>query len=318
MLLLGEVQTIDHSLTDQSSALRFTGLAPHDLASLPRPAYLPVVLELVDDDVLKKVVILPLATELDLAQVLGFEMDLTFSDRSAAASRLAAGSLAIRCSSHRSRAWKRRTPRLSPSAPRRDLVAVTTLPAAPLGRALALSIPGAAIGLLCVAIVWPLIDLYRSGETILADRQLLVPRLERLAAEVPTLRARLEELQATGTTRDLGLDSASDALASAKLQSRIEQLAAANGVTISSTEAIPAEDRGPYRRVGLRLTVSGKYEAVVKLLVAVEETQPPLVVSNLQIHGLFRAIEVRTNHALDTRFEVYGLRINGATPAQTR
>jgi general secretion pathway protein L len=50
-------------------------LTPHDLASLPRPAHLPVVLELADDDVLNKVVILPLATERDLAQVLGFEMD---------------------------------------------------------------------------------------------------------------------------------------------------------------------------------------------------------------------------------------------------
>ncbi len=50
-------------------------LTPHDLASFPRPAHLPVVLELADDDVLSKVVILPLATERDLAQVLGFEMD---------------------------------------------------------------------------------------------------------------------------------------------------------------------------------------------------------------------------------------------------
>jgi len=50
-------------------------LTPHDLASLPRPTHVPIVLELTDDDVLAKVVILPLATERDLAQVLGFEMD---------------------------------------------------------------------------------------------------------------------------------------------------------------------------------------------------------------------------------------------------
>jgi general secretion pathway protein L len=51
------------------------GITPHELASLPRPPHLPVVFELSDDDVLKKVVILPVATERDLTQVLGFEMD---------------------------------------------------------------------------------------------------------------------------------------------------------------------------------------------------------------------------------------------------
>jgi general secretion pathway protein L len=51
------------------------GLTLHDFANLPRPTHLPVVIELADDDVLAKTVILPLATERDLAQVLGFEMD---------------------------------------------------------------------------------------------------------------------------------------------------------------------------------------------------------------------------------------------------
>lgn len=194
-------------------------------------------------------------------------------------------------------------------------MAALYLPTGMLGRVLALSILGALIGLAYLGTVSPLIDLYRTGETTLTERQLLVPRLARVAAEVPMLRARLAELQATGTTHDVALDGASDALASANLQSRIEQLATANGVTITSTEAIPAEDRGPYRRIGLRLTLGGKYEAIVKLLAAVEEAQPPIVVGNLQMHGLFRAIEVRTNHALDTRFEVYGFRINDAAAA---
>jgi general secretion pathway protein M len=195
------------------------------------------------------------------------------------------------------------------------VIAVANLPTGAVGRALALSIFGAVIGLLYVGIVSPLVELYQSREATLAERQSLIPRLERLAAEIPMLRAQLAELQATGTTREVALDGASDALASANLQSRIEQLATANGVTITSTEALPAEDRAPYRRIGLRLTVNGQFEALVRLLSAIEEAQPPLVVGNLQMHGLFRAIEVRTTRALDTRFEVYGLRINGAAAA---
>jgi hypothetical protein len=61
------------------------------------------------------------------------------------------------------------------------------------------------------------------------------------------------------------LAGASDAVASAALQSRIEPMAAAAGVTIGSTEILPAETRGDDRRIGLRLIVTGTYGSLVKL-----------------------------------------------------
>ena len=64
---------------------------------------------------------------------------------------------------------------------------------------------------------------------------------------LPELRARLAELQAAATTRKIALDGASDAIAAANLQSRIEELAVSSGVTIGSTEGIAAENRGGYR-----------------------------------------------------------------------
>jgi general secretion pathway protein M len=189
------------------------------------------------------------------------------------------------------------------------VTAIARLPTGKPGRALALSILCVIIGLIYAGVIAPLVDLYRGGEVTLADRQLLVPKLEQLAAEVPALRARLAALQAAGAGHEVVLDGATDALAAANLQSRLEQLAAANGVTIASTEAVVTEDRGPYRRIGLRLAVNGQYEAIIKLLAAVEEASPPMVPGNLQIHGLFRAIEIRTGYPLETRFEVYGFRI---------
>jgi general secretion pathway protein M len=195
------------------------------------------------------------------------------------------------------------------------MMPVDRMPTGVRGRILALSLLCALIGLVYVALVIPLTNLYRSGEAALADRRLLVPKLEQLAAEVPSLRARLAALQNSGTGDEVALDGASDALASANLQSRLEQLAAANGVTIASTEAIAAEDRGPYRRIGLRVAVNGNYEAVVKLLAAIEEAKPPLIPANLQIHGLFRAVAVRSNYPLESRFEVYGLRVGGTKSA---
>lgn len=191
------------------------------------------------------------------------------------------------------------------------MTAVAKLPIGVSGRALALLILCALVGLLYIALIAPLIDFYGSGGAALADRQLLVLKLGHLVAEDPGLRARLVSLQTAGAGSEVTLEGASDALASANLQSRLEQLAAANGVAIASTEAIAAEDRGPYRRIGLRVAINGNYDAIVKLLSAVQEAAPPLILANLQIHGLFRTVAVRASYPLETRFEVYGLRVGG-------
>ena len=64
-----------------------------------------------------------------------------------------------------------------------------------------------------------------------------------------------EELRATASTSKVTLDGKNDAIASANLQSHVEALAASRGVTVGSTEALPAENRGSFRRIGLRIAV---------------------------------------------------------------
>jgi general secretion pathway protein M len=177
-----------------------------------------------------------------------------------------------------------------------------------------------ALGILCLVLVGiylllvsPVLDLYNQREATLADRRMLAPRLSAAAAELPELRARLAELQTAATTRKIALDGASDAIAAANLQSRIEELASSAGVTIGSTEGLAAENRGGYRRIGLRLAITGDYDAIIKLLGAIETTAPPLILSNLQFHGTLRQMgqppmgQPQTSR-LDAGFEVYGFR----------
>ena len=90
-----------------------------------------------------------------------------------------------------------------------------------------------------VLIVSPLLELYRQREAMLADKRTLAPRLNAAAAELPVLRARLAEVQAAASTRKITLDGKSDAIASANLQTRIEELAASTSVTIGSTATAP-------------------------------------------------------------------------------
>jgi hypothetical protein len=182
------------------------------------------------------------------------------------------------------------------------------LPTGRTGRALALAVLIALLAIAYFGIAVPLIDFYRNRDDVLATDRMIEPRFRLAASEVPRLQARVAELRRTVDTRLVTLDGASDALASAGLQSRIEGLAARSGIAIASTDGLPPEQRAGYRRIGLRISVSGTYEGIVKLLGAIETANPPLAVDNLQIHG--RPVVAGALYApqLDAGFAVYGLR----------
>lgn len=169
------------------------------------------------------------------------------------------------------------------------------------------------LGSIYLLIVSPLLGLYSQREATLADRQMLAPRLNAAAATLPGLRARLAELKAAASTSRITLEGASDAIASANLQSWIEGLAADARVPIGSTEGVPTEDRGGYRRIGLRITVAGEYDAIVKLLVAIGNAAPPLILGNLELHSAVSLSGEPEVGRLDAGFEVYGFR-NGEAP----
>jgi general secretion pathway protein M len=169
-----------------------------------------------------------------------------------------------------------------------------------------------------LVIVAPVLDAYGDRERALADKRMLAQRLATGAAALPDLRAQLAELKVSESTREIMLEGNSDAIAAANLQSRLEKLASSTSVTLGSSEAVPAENRGIYRRIGLRLAVSGQYAAIVNLLGAVDNAAPPLVLSNLQVHAtMMRPTRDASNGRLDAVFEVYGFRsAEAASPPQ--
>jgi general secretion pathway protein M len=149
----------------------------------------------------------------------------------------------------------------------------------------------------------------------LENRRMLVPRLKAAADELPELRKQVAELRASAGARKVTLEGSSDAIASANLQSHIEELAASVGVTIGSTESLPVEVRGGYRAIGLRYTLSGPYETLVKFLAKLEAAAPPLVIENLHIHGVLRRPGTPAAGALDAGLDVFGFRNNDKTAA---
>jgi hypothetical protein len=166
-----------------------------------------------------------------------------------------------------------------------------------------------ALGAVYLVVAAPLIELYTGRAAIVEDKRMLVPRLQAAANELPELRERVAELRATAGARKVTLEGSSDAVASANLQSQIAELAASVGVTVASTESLPVETRGGYRRIGLRFTLSGVYEALLKFIAKLEGATPPLVVENLHIHGVLRRPGTpAAGSALDAGLDVFGFR----------
>ncbi len=150
------------------------------------------------------------------------------------------------------------------------------MPTGQRGQMLALGLVLLVLGGLYFLAVAPLVDLYQGREAGLENGRMVLPHLQAAAAALPALRAQVAELRAAARTRKVTLDGASDAIASANLQSRIEGFAASVGATIGSTESLPSETADGYRRIGLRFALNGPYETLVKLLAKLEEATPPL------------------------------------------
>jgi general secretion pathway protein M len=185
------------------------------------------------------------------------------------------------------------------------------------GRLWALILMLIAVGSVHLVVVVPLVNFYAERQSVLENRRMLLPRLSAAAEELPALRARASELRAAAGARKVTLEGASDAIASANLQSRIEELAASVGATVSSTEGLPAEVRGGYRRIELRYVLVSSYETLVRLFAKLEAATPPLVIDNLHIQGGLRvdrrgqpATPGLATPALNAGLDVYGFRTN--------
>ena len=186
----------------------------------------------------------------------------------------------------------------------------TSLPTGHQGRFLALLLLLVVLGAVYLVVAAPLIELYVGRAAQIEDKRMLVPRLKAAAAQLPELRAQVADLRATAGTRKVTLEGSSDAIASANLQNHIAEFATSVGVTIGSTESLPVETRGGYRRIGLRFTLNGPYEALLKFIAKLEAATPPLVLENLHIHGVLRRPGTPQAGALDAGLDVFGFRNN--------
>jgi general secretion pathway protein M len=145
-----------------------------------------------------------------------------------------------------------------------------------------------AIALLGVAVVWfgavsPVWNGYDHQAQLLEERHALLQRMRKVATTLPDLRS-----AATGA-RDIDqaglLEGASDAIAAAKLQERLQQMATTVGATLTAAETLPATKTGEWQKVSLRITLTASWPVLMDLLDAIERSPVRILVDDVHFHS---------------------------------
>lgn len=167
------------------------------------------------------------------------------------------------------------------------------LPTGRRGRALALTMTVLAATAVWVCIIAPVWDWYDDRAELLRRQHAMARRIASLVATLPTLRREASQTRAANTEgpgQDAeGLASllpgATDPLAAAFLQQRIEGFATKAGVRVGSEEILPGQAERDLRAISVRLTLTAPFHSVVALLLALARSETPMVVDELLLRG---------------------------------
>ncbi len=192
-----------------------------------------------------------------------------------------------------------------------------SLPTGVGGRILALGLTFLVLVAVWVAAVQPLADWYADRADSLAQRTALARRMTDLAASLPALAGQLTGGGTPAGNPPRGMVGATlagntDAVAGADLQQRVQEMAVRAGVTVTSTETLPAAAAGAYRRIALHLSVNATWPVLVALLQTMGQASPRMLIDDLQVRGS-RLMTQPAEPPLEVSFTVFGFRAD--TPA---
>jgi general secretion pathway protein M len=186
-----------------------------------------------------------------------------------------------------------------------------TLPTGPKGRALALGMTAVVIVTAWLGIVAPVLDWFADRDETLRRQAALAHRMEALVATLPALR---ETAAGTGDNKQQPgalLAGATDPLAAAALQQKLDELAAAAGVRIGSEEILPAQTAGDLRAVAVRVTLTAPWRELVALLEGMAKADVPMMADEMQLRG--PPVNAKLPELpVDARFTVTSYRAPGA------
>jgi general secretion pathway protein M len=190
------------------------------------------------------------------------------------------------------------------------------LPTGRRGKILALGFAVLAAGAVWAGVVDPVLGWHAERAEALAQRQAAARRMAQIARSLPELEQQAAAAATSGPPPGAVLQGTTDAVAGAALQQLVRDMATGAGAVLSSTETLPAEQAGTFRRIGLRIAFSAPWPVLVRLLLAVEQATPMMLVDDLQVRGP-RLQVGPSDPALETSLVVLAFRTGTAPEAAT-
>lgn len=159
-----------------------------------------------------------------------------------------------------------------------------SLPDGRRGQILALGIGLAGLMLLWLAVLGPLWGWYQQRAYELVQQRTLASRMQALARETPALRTAVAA-QGPDQSSDMLLEGGTDAIAGANLQSALQDLAKQSGTGLDSAALAPVEAQGTLRKIGLQVSLTTNWSALIGFLAAIETASPRMVVDGLSLNN---------------------------------
>jgi hypothetical protein len=165
------------------------------------------------------------------------------------------------------------------------------LPTGRRGQALAVAIALTGLALLWFGMIDPALSWFRDRDTRLEQRQALLHHIQAVAATLPAMKAASSNHAAQdGAGRNDSADAvllpgATDAVAAADLQERVQKMASAAGVNLTAVETLPATPTGPWHKVPLRISLMAPWPILMDLLLSIEQSPTRILIDDVHFHS---------------------------------
>ena len=173
----------------------------------------------------------------------------------------------------------------------------------------------AGLSLVYLVVVEPIIDYRRSVAEEIAEGHDRLEQAERFVGALDSLRTERDDLkQKLDQARTRLLPGATGAIGAAALQERVNTVAGTRGITVQSTQVMREEDVSPFKKVSVRLTLSGELKQFAGFLADLEYGPQALRVPFMEVSRRGAAVAGKGPRALSVNTEVSGYLLARAEP----
>lgn len=155
-----------------------------------------------------------------------------------------------------------------------------------LGQAAAVAIAGLVVVSIWFGLIDPLRSWFDDQGSVLEQRRALLHRMQEVAAGLPALRATSQHNvgrdHVASTTM---LAGATDSVAAADLQERVQKMASDAGISLTAVETLAATPTGKWHKVSLRISLNAPWPVLMAFVRSIEQSPARILIDDVHFHS---------------------------------